>query len=335
MVAVLIKMKYRVLGRTGYRVSELGFGGHEYRRPLPTTLGRWGELDLGQFQKGQARRNCLIKRAIDNGINFFDVTQPEEHKSLGLALKEANAREQVYVAIMILRPFDQMPDESIGTWQQYLFDDVKEKLTLLRSNYADLLNIHMPEISFSRKRLSAALEVFNTLRREGKIRRLGASSHHIRFLAELIRKYDCFDSVMVRYNYHLQEAHDALFPLCKACEIGIVIMKPFAWPYYGIPFTHFCPQPYDPTKLTPVQTSLRWILTAPEVCTIVPGMNSEHELNENMNTFVEKDWTPQLLEQSLQVAQSKQAQRILEELVNDPAVDLQHFAKRAIREFSH
>jgi hypothetical protein len=57
-------------------------------------------------------------------------------------------------------------------------------------------------------------------------------------------------------------------------------------------------------------------------------MNSEHELNENMNTFIEKDWTPQLLEQSLQVAQSKQAQRILEELV-------QHFAKRAIREFSH
>ena len=148
-------MKYRLLGRTGYRVSELGFGGHEYRRPLPSTLGQWGSLDLDQFQRSQALRNHLINRAIDAGINFFDVTQPEEHKSLGLALKEASAREQVYVAIMILRPFDRMRDEPIGTWQQFLFDDVKEKLALLQSKYADLLNVHMPEISFSRKRKTA------------------------------------------------------------------------------------------------------------------------------------------------------------------------------------
>lgn len=331
-MGVLTKMKYRLLGRTGYRVSELGFGGHEYRRPLPTTLGQWGNLDPDQFQKGQAHRNHLIKRAIDAGINFFDATQPEEHQSLGLALKEANARERVYVAIMILRPFDRMRDQSIGTWQQFLYDDIKEKLALLQSNYADILNLHMPEINFSRKRLTAALEVIDSLQREGKVRKLGASSHHPRFLAEMIRKYDCFDSVMVRYNYHLQEARDVLFPLCKAYEIGIVIMKPFAWPYYGIPFTHFCPKPIDSTTLTPAQASLRWILTAPEVSTVVPGVNSERELDENVDTFIEKDWTPQTLEQSLQVAQSEKARSILEELVNDSAVDLQYFAKRAIRE---
>jgi hypothetical protein len=330
----MMKLKYRVLGRTGYQVSELGFGGHEYRRPLPTTLGRWGVIDLEQFRKGQSRRNHLIKRAIDIGVNFFDVTQPEEHKSLGYALKETNARERVYVAIMILRPFDQILDKPIGEWQQFLFDDVKEKLALVQSNYADILNVHMPEISFSRKRLFAALEVFTDLQREGKIRRLGASSHQIRFLAEMIRKYDCFDSVMVRYNYHLQEARDVLFPLCKACDIGVVVMKPFAWPYYGIPFMHFSPTPHDSAALTPAQTSLRWILNAPEVGTVVSGMNSERELNENLNTFDERESNPQLLEQSLRVAQSEQAQRILENLVNDSAVDRQHFAKRAISDLA-
>ena len=328
------KMKYRVLGRTGFQVSELGFGGHEYRRPLPTTLGRWGAIDLEQFRKGQFRRNHLIKRAIDVGINFFDVTQPEEHKSLGYALKETNARERVHVAIMILRPFDQILDKPIGEWQQFLFDDVTEKLALLQSNYADILTVHMPEISFSRKRLLAALEVFTDLQREGRIRRLGASSHHIRFLTEMIRKYDCFDSVMVRYNYHLQEARDVLFPLCKACDIGVVVMKPFAWPYYGIPFMHFSPIPHDPTTLTPAQTSLRWILNTPEVGTVVPGMNSERELNENLNTFDERESNPQLLEQSLRAAQSEQAQRTLEHLVNDSAVDRQHFAKRAISDLT-
>jgi predicted aldo/keto reductase-like oxidoreductase len=196
------------------------------------------------------------------------------------------------------------------------------------------LNVHLPEIRFSRKRLSAALEVFSDLQREGRIRKLGASSHQIRFLAEMIRKYDCFDSVMVRYNYHLQEARDVLFPLCKACDIGVVVMKPFAWPYYGIPFIHFSPTPQDPTTLTPAQTSLRWILNAPEVGTIVPGMNNEQELNENLNAFNERNLNPQLLKQSLRVAQSEQAQRILENLVNDPAVDLQHFAKNAIRDLA-
>lgn len=85
---------------------------------------------------------------------------------------------------------------------------------------------------------------------------LGASSHQIPFLAEMIRKYDCFGSVLVHYNYHLQEAHDVLFPLCKACDIGIVVMKPFAWPYYGIPFMRFSPQSFNPAQLTPAQASL-------------------------------------------------------------------------------
>ncbi len=63
-------------------------------------------------------------------------------------------------------------------------------------------------------------------------------------------------------------------------------------------------------------------------------MNNERELNENVNAFDERDLDLQLLEQSLQVAQSEQAQRILEELVNNPSVDLQYFAKRAITELA-
>ncbi|MFQ6075159.1 MAG: hypothetical protein ACE5Z5_03335 [Candidatus Bathyarchaeia archaeon] len=60
------------MGRTGLKVSELGFGGHEYRRPLPTTLGRWGEIDLDEFMRKQPERNELIGKAIGAGINYFD-----------------------------------------------------------------------------------------------------------------------------------------------------------------------------------------------------------------------------------------------------------------------
>jgi len=87
------KMKYRVLGRTGLKVSELGFGGHEYRRPLPTTLGKWGDINLKEFKEKQPQRTPLIEKGIEQGINYFDATQPEEAKSLGIALKELRARE--------------------------------------------------------------------------------------------------------------------------------------------------------------------------------------------------------------------------------------------------
>ena len=54
-------MRYRKLGRTGLKVSELGFGGHEYRRPLPTTLGQWDNINQKEFTKKQPARTKLVE----------------------------------------------------------------------------------------------------------------------------------------------------------------------------------------------------------------------------------------------------------------------------------
>jgi aryl-alcohol dehydrogenase-like predicted oxidoreductase len=328
------KMKYRVLGRTGLRVSELGFGGHEYRRPLPTTLGRWGEIDLREFTKKQPKRNELIEKAIALGINYFDATQPEEAKSLGIALKEAGVREDVYVALMILTPLKKIAGKPRGDWKRIIIEDVEEKLELLQSSHTDILHVHMPEIGYSRERFAETIEVLRGLKEEGSIGWIAASSHKPRFLAELIRTYDCFDSVMVRYNYQLQEAREVLFPLCKALGIGVVVMKPIVWPYYGIPFTCFGPMEKEAGPYTPVQISIRWILNSREVSTVVPGMNDHKELEENVEAIErDGDINEELLNQYLEAAQGPRAKEKLEEMINDPSVDIRHFAKRALKEF--
>ena len=175
-----MKLKYRVLGRTRLKVSELGFGAHEYRRPLPTTLGRWGEIDGDKFTQTQPARNRLIKEAIGAGVNFFDATQPEETKSLGLALKELGAKNDIHVAIMILTPFSKMSKTPKSEWRQIIRDDVEKSLQLLQADYADLLNMHMPERDYSQQRLTAALEVLQELKEEGKIGFIGSSSHQPR-----------------------------------------------------------------------------------------------------------------------------------------------------------
>jgi len=281
-------MKYRVLGRTGLNVSEIGFGGHEYRRPLPTTLGRWGETNTREFMKKQPERNELIQRAVELGVNYFDATQPEEAWSLGIALKEAEAREDVFVALMILRPLSRIAGKPRSDWERIITEDVEEKLELLQSGYAGVLNVHLPEIGYSKELLTATIETLRGLREEGAVRWISASSHRPRFLAELIRAYDCFDSVMVRYNYHLREARDVVFLLCKAMEVGVAVMKPIARPYYGIPFTCFGSLGNEAVRCTQVQDSIRWILGSEEVSTFVPGMNSLEELEENGGA-VERD----------------------------------------------
>ncbi len=329
-------MKYRILGRTGFNVSELGFGGHEYRRPLPTTLGRWGEINLQEFMKKQPKRNKLIEQSLELGINYYDATQPEEAKSLGIALKETGARDDVFVALMILRPLNKIAGKPRSDWKHIIVKDVEEKLELLQSSYADILNVHMPEIGYSRERFTETIEALRGLKEEGCIRYIAASSHKPRFLAELIRTYDCFDSVMVRYNYHLQEAREIIFPLCKVLEIGVVVMKPIAWPYYGIPFTCFGPIEKEVGLYTPVQNSIRWILNSEEVSTVVPGMNDRRELEENVEAIERDEKSDEaLLNQYLEIAQGPGAKEKLEKIRNNQSVDLKHFAQRALKELSY
>ena len=318
-------MKYRILGRTKLKVSEIGLGGHEYRRWLP------GQRDIERFNRTQHERNELIKRAVDAGINYFDTTHAEEAESLGLALKALNRRDDLHIAIMIFHLFRRMSEKLPSEWRQMILDDVEEKLKLLHTDYADILTILDPENHYSPEHLTAALETFRELKRKGKIGFFGASSHQPSFLAEVMRRYDCFDTVMVRYNYHLQEARDILFPLAKALDVGVVIMKPFAWPYYGIPFTRFGPVEGEQDIYTPAQTCLRWILRSPEVAIVVPGMNDMAELEENLGaiTAEEGEIDEKILARYLQAAQS-QGKLKLKAMVKDPYLDISHYAKQAL-----
>jgi len=329
-------MKYRVLGRTGLKFSELGFGGHEYRRFLapdhfPGKRKFEEPIGLDELLKTQHQRNELIERAIDVGINYFDTTLVEEAQSLGLALKAFGRRRDVYVSAAIVLPFRKLKESPQARWREMISEGVEERLRLLQMSRIDLFNVMMPEENYSRDGLKITIEVLEQMRNQDKIGWIGASSHEPRFLAELIRRCDCFDSVMVRYNYHLQEARDVLFPLCKALDVGIVVMKPFAWPYYGIPFMRFAPVERKETYYTPAQVSLRWILNSPEVTTVVSSMNRLDELEENLATVNKEDKIDEeILKQCLQAAESPRVEEKLRKMLEDPAFDIRFYAEKAL-----
>jgi aryl-alcohol dehydrogenase-like predicted oxidoreductase len=324
------KMKYRILGRTGLKLSELGLGAHEYRRWL-NTIHFKNDWDPKEFLETQPQRNKIIEKAINSGVNFFESTLKEEAESLGLALKALGRRNEVYLSAMLVFPLRMLKDEPPSRWRDILLEELEGRFRLLQTDHIDLFHVHMPEDNYLPDRLKAFLEILKELKAQGRIGFIGTSSHEIPFLAELIRKYDCFDEVMIRYNYHLQEAREALFPLCKALNIGVVVMKPLSWPYYGIPFTYFCADEVKPNTYTPAQTSIHWILRAPEVTTVVPSVNSMLELEDNLSIFdAEYEVDEKVLKRCLETAQSPKGKEILRRLVEHPAKDIRNYAKEAL-----
>jgi aryl-alcohol dehydrogenase-like predicted oxidoreductase len=323
-------MQYRLLGRTGFRVSELGIGGHEYRRWL-NPLHFKNSFDMEEFNRTQEGRNEIIKRALDAGINYFDTTLKEEVESIGLALRKCNKRRDVFVAIMVIFPFRKFKENPRQRWRDIILEEIEERLKLLYTDYADIFNIHLPEDNYSLEFFNYMMDLLKELKKQEKIKFIGASSHDAAFLAELIRKYDCFDSVMIRYNYYLKEAKEKLFPLCKMLNVGIIAMKPLSWPYYGIPFIYFLPEKSFRSTYTPIQTAIRWILNSPEVSCVVPSINSIDELEENINTFDKiEPINENILEECLKYALSNEAKETLKKLVFHPYKDISCYAKRAL-----
>jgi len=335
------RMKYRVLGRTGFVVSELGLGGHEYARflnPYHFSGKRKPEelVRLEELLETQNPRNKLVERAIDAGVRYFDTGVVEECQSLGLALKTLGRRDDVYIAAEIMGPVGRLKDIPTDRWREVILEGVDERLKILHMDRIDVFNVHEPSNGYSRDRFEFAIDVLKEIRDQGRIGAIGAADHQPRFLAELIRKYDCFDSVTVPYNYHLQDAREVLFPLCRALDIGIVAMKPFNWPYYGIPFTHFCPPNLGTNGYTPSQIALKWILKSPEVSTTVPGTNTMAELEENLDAIDKEDELDEtLLRKCLELAQSPRGREKLKELTRQEEIArtrayIRGYAKRAL-----
>ncbi|KXA90749.1 hypothetical protein AKJ57_03875 [candidate division MSBL1 archaeon SCGC-AAA259A05] len=324
-------MKYRTSERTGLKISELGVGGHEYRPMLNSLQFPGEEVSEEEFSETQPERNEIIGRAVDAGINYFDPTMREEAKSLGEALQSLDLREEVHVAAESIYPLGRLEENSSSKWQNVVIDEVEERLNLLQTDYVDVFNVHCPESNYSRGRLEATVEALEKMEEENKVRSIGASSHEPSFLSELIKKYDCFDSVMIPYNYHFQRAKENLFPACKARNVGVVVMKPLSWPYYGLPFTLFSLNNLETGQCTPAQTSKQWILESPEVSTVVVAINSVKELEENMAALEkEGEVNEKALEKCLKFALGPEGKERLRELAERPELDLRNYARKAL-----
>ncbi len=179
-------MEYRVLGKTGLRVSVIGFGG--------SPLGdEFGAIDSSEGERA-------VHLAVDSGINLFDVspyygrTLAEER--LGGAL--ASRREKVVLSTKCGRYDKQLFDFSAARVKA----SVDESLGRLRTDYIDLLTAHDIEFGDREQIVHETIPAMRDLQKQGKVRHIGISGLPLKMLADVAQRA-AVDTVLSYCHYNL------------------------------------------------------------------------------------------------------------------------------------
>ena len=135
-------MKYRILGRTGLKVSELCLGTMTF-----------GEDFFNIAVVDQAYANEMVARAIDVGINFFDTADVYSYgrseEVLGESIKRLGInRSQIIVATKVRSPMTEAASagtgdvNNVGLTRQHIFSAAEDSLRRLGTDYIDLYQVH-------------------------------------------------------------------------------------------------------------------------------------------------------------------------------------------------
>jgi len=214
-------MKYRIFGRTGWEVSEIGFGAWAIG-------GSWGP-------QNESDSIAALNRALDLGCNFIDTAQGygdgKSERLIAQVLK-GRKRERVYVATKI-------PVQWPGAWppspydtaegrypENYLRQRLERSLRDLQTDCIDVLQLHTWTRAWNAR--PTPLEVLRKFQKEGKIRAIGISTpeHDQNSLVELMQK-GWLDCVQVIYNIFEQEPQAEFFPVAKENNVGVIVRVAF------------------------------------------------------------------------------------------------------------
>jgi uncharacterized protein len=251
---------YRTLGKTGLKIPVISFGVMRADNP------------------------GLCKASYEKGIKLFDTAHGYQNGNnetmLGNVLKEY-PRDSFFLATKI-KPVGL--DKDGKPTKQTTTDDFLEKFSIslsrLQMDHVDILYVHSvnnPEVLSCKP----VLEALKKLRKEGKVRFVGFSTHSneatvIKTAAEKGK----WDVILTSYNFMQTYAAEMQSAIRNASEkgIGIVAMKTLA----GGGF-------FDKEKTKPINTTaaLKWALSNPDITTAIPGMTDFDQLDLNVKMLTD------------------------------------------------
>ncbi|HXH41737.1 MAG TPA: aldo/keto reductase [Thermoanaerobaculia bacterium] len=296
-------MQYRELGKTGIKVSAIGFGGWAIGGPSEAS-----GAPLGWGRTTDEESLAAIRCARDLGVNFFDTADSygfgRSESLLGIVL--ARKRRDVVIAtkVGVVRGSTGALKKDFS--RQHIFVAVDGSLKRLRTDYIDLYQVHNPTLDeLGRLEIQDSME---RLQDAGKIRFWGVAVSNPEEGLEVIRQ-GWGNALQVLYNILNQAPAQELFPLAREKGYGIIARVPLASGLLTGKFRIDSTFPADDIRqnfLTPrrlqealdrvdevksiiggtartlTEGALRFVLAHDAVATAIPGAKNTHQVETNV-----------------------------------------------------
>ena len=205
-------MNYRTLGKTGFKISEI-------------SLGTWQLSDEWSKDLDRTHAKKLLHTAIDRGVNFLDTADVYgDGKSESIVAETVKERdERVYVATKCGRKIT--PHVSEQYTPSALRNYVEDSLRNMGLECLDLIQLHCPPTEVYYR--PEIFELFNDLKKEGKIKYLGVSVEKVEEALKAI-EFENVSTVQIIFNIFRQRPADLFFEQASKRDIGIIVRVPLA-----------------------------------------------------------------------------------------------------------
>lgn len=271
-------MKYRTFLKTGEKISLLGFG----TMRLPVKDGDFAKVD-------EAETIRMIRAAIDRGVNYVDTAymyhDGMSEVATGKALKDGY-REKVLLADKLPLWMAKTPED-----MDRIFNDQLKRLDV---DCIDMYLVHSVSAPVWKRAVKYnAIDFLEKKQAEGRIKHIGFSFHDDFEVFEEVLKAYPWDFCQIQLNYMDTNFQAGVKGLKLAGSMGIpvIVMEPLK----GGKLTDALPQSIKdiwdqaPVRRTPAEWALRWVADFPEVLTILSGMSTMEQSDENLRILSEAD----------------------------------------------
>ncbi len=247
------KVVYRTLGKTGIKVSGVGYGIGFV--PIPK----------------------VVNRALDMGVNYFDTSRVygDSEKMFGEIIKNRD-RSKLVIAT-----------KSGNRRKKDILNDIDASLKNLGTDYVDVYHLHARDTPSSIP--DEALEAVEEIKKAGKARALGFSCHDPNRMVDFHLESEVFDVIQTTYSYAIGGYYrDKAIKKLHDAGIGIIAMKVVV-ALTGLNLQNLQNPPAREGE-GPL-SGIKWVLNNPAIGTTVPHMKTIEELEMNFRAMSEP-YTP-------------------------------------------
>jgi aryl-alcohol dehydrogenase-like predicted oxidoreductase len=293
-------MNYRRFGRTGWMVSDVGFG-------------MWGMGDWTGSDDAESLQS--LQRSVELGCNFFDTAwaygSGHSERLLGQLVRQ-NPGVRLYTATKIPPKNRRWPSRREFSLDDcyppdYIDEYVHRSLKNIGTSALDLIQFHTWEDSWLADQ--RWVRKLDDLRSQGIVHAVGISINRWEpWNGVKTVRSGLVDAVQVIYNIFDQNPEDELFPACREKDVAVIARVPFdegsltgtltldsKWPKGDWRNSYFVPENLKSSvehaeRLKPLllpgmslpEMAMRFILANPDVSTIIPGMRKLRHVESNL-----------------------------------------------------